>query len=129
MATLDRVLKLSPKLGEAHVLYGWMIMLRQYDFVRAEAEITQGLALSPNYTHGHHVYSHLLLNLGRYDESLVESRKFLELDPLFPAANLHLGQHYVAARQWELAITGTEDAGYGTELRQGAPPARGSISR
>ena len=62
-------------------------------------------ALSPNYTHGHHAYSHLLINLGRYDESLVESRIFVELDPLSPASSLHLGQPYVAARLWDLAIT------------------------
>lgn len=44
------------------------------------------------------------MNLGRFDESLQESQKLLELDPVSTAANLHLGNHYMAARQWDLAI-------------------------
>jgi Tfp pilus assembly protein PilF len=37
-------------------------------------------------------------------ESLVESRRNLELDPLSPATNLHLGWHFLNTRQYDQAI-------------------------
>jgi len=76
----------------------------QWDFAGAETEMRKGLALSPGYGTGHHWYSHLLMYQGRYAESMVEAKKMLELDPLSPAANLHMGYMYEAKRDWDLAI-------------------------
>src|SRR4029453_2519125 len=67
-------------------------------------EFKQGLELSPNFAEGHHEYSHLLLLLGRYDESLVESKKFLELDPVSESPIGHLAYHYWSSRQDDEAI-------------------------
>jgi hypothetical protein len=39
--------------------------------------------------------------MGRIDESLRESENFLELDPLSPDPNLHLGYHYLFSRQYD----------------------------
>jgi tetratricopeptide (TPR) repeat protein len=41
---------------------------------------------------------------GRFDESLVQSKLLLELDPVSPTPIGHLAHHYRAARQWDLAI-------------------------
>jgi len=43
--------------------------------------------------------------LGRIDESLAESQKFLEIDPVSEAPIGHLCYHYVYARQYDEAIT------------------------
>jgi eukaryotic-like serine/threonine-protein kinase len=99
-----RALELNPDMGEAHAMVGNVRMFRDWDFKGAEGEFKNAIALSPNYAPAHHWYSHLLMNLGRFDESLVESKRMLDLDPISPAANLHLGDHYLAARQWDLAI-------------------------
>ena len=43
--------------------------------------------------------------IGRTEQSLTESKRALELDPLSPSpTNLHLGWHYLYARQYDQAI-------------------------
>src|SRR5438046_5161641 len=75
-----------------------------WDWAGAEEEFKRAIELSPGYAEAHHMYSHLLLESGRIAESLTESKAFFELDPQSPAANLHLGYHYLAARQYDQAI-------------------------
>ena len=58
----------------------------------------------PNYTAAHHWYSHCLLPLGRTEESLAESKRALELEPLQLVVGIHLGWHYLYARQYDQAI-------------------------
>jgi len=52
----------------------------------------------------YHEYSHLLLFLGRFDDSFAQSRKFLELDPVSESPIGHLGYHYLRARRFTEAI-------------------------
>ena len=52
----------------------------------------------------HHWYSHCLLPLGRTAESLAESKRALELEPLELLVGIHLGWHYLYARQYDEAI-------------------------
>jgi len=105
IAAATRALELKPDMGEAHAMIGMLRLQRDWDFAAEEAEIKKGIALSPNYAPAHHWYSHLLIELGRFDESLVEAKKLLELDPVSPTPVGHLAYHYRAARQWDLAIT------------------------
>jgi TolB-like protein len=104
IAAVDRALELKPDMGEAHVMLGMLRSQRDWDFAGAEAEIKKGIALSPNYAAAHHWYSHLLIALGRFDESLVQAKLLMELDPVSPTPIGHLAYHYRAARQWDLAI-------------------------
>lgn len=103
MKALTNAIELRPDMGEPHVILGGALMGR-WDFVGAEAEMRKGLAMSPGYGAGHHWFSHLLMYIGRRDESMAEAKKMLELDPLSPAANLHMGYEYEATRQWERAV-------------------------
>jgi TolB-like protein/DNA-binding winged helix-turn-helix (wHTH) protein/tetratricopeptide (TPR) repeat protein len=103
-AAASRALELKPDMGEAHAILGFLRAERDWDFVGAEAEIKRGIALSPNYAPAHHWYSHLLIDLGRYDESLAETNKLIELDPISPTPIGHLAYQYLASRQWDLAI-------------------------
>ncbi len=104
IAAATRALELKPDMGEAHAMLGMLRLQRDWDFAGAEAEIKKGIALSPNYASAHHWYSHLLIELGRFDESLIEAKILLELDPVSPTPVGHLAYHYRAARQWDLAI-------------------------
>jgi len=54
--------------------------------------------------YAHHWYAHLLLSAGRHDEALVESRRALDLDPVSPIINLHLGWHYLYTKQNDRAL-------------------------
>src|SRR5258708_34570359 len=91
-------------MGEAHAILGQLRLERDWDFAGAEAEMKRGIALKPSYAPAHHWYSHLLIDLGRFDESLAETKKLMELDPVSFTPGEHLAYHYRAARQWDLAI-------------------------
>jgi tetratricopeptide (TPR) repeat protein len=104
IAAATRALELKPDMGEAHAMLGMLRLQKDWDFAGAEAEIKKGIALSPNYASAHHWYSHLLIELGRFDESLIEAKILLELDPVSPTPVGHMAYHYRAARQWDSAI-------------------------
>jgi len=100
----NKALQLDELLGEAHAALAEVLFYEDWNITGAEREFKRGIELSPSYGEGHHMYSHFLLAMGRIDESLVESKKFLDLDPLSPAPNLHLGYHYLYARQYDLSV-------------------------
>ncbi len=102
-AAAMKAMELDENLGEAHVSLA-MLKFGEWDFPGAETEFKRAIELNPNYAPGHHLYSHYLMAMGRADDSLRESLKLLELDPLSPAANLHLGVHYIVFRQFDRAI-------------------------
>ena len=70
--------------------------------------VQSAIELNPAYTNAHHWASHLYMAMGRVPESLEESRKALEIDPLDFYLNVHLGWHYVFAREPDRAIDSTE---------------------
>jgi TolB-like protein/DNA-binding winged helix-turn-helix (wHTH) protein len=75
-----------------------------WDWRAAEMACQRAIELNPSYGPAHHIYSHYFISTGRFAESLRESLRYLELDPLSPAAKTHLGMHYKMARQYDLAI-------------------------
>src|SRR6202022_3432258 len=102
--TATKALALDPALGEAHASLSQVLFYDDWDFTGTERELKRAIELSPSYAEAHHMYSHFLLAMGRIDESFVESETFLELDPLSPDPNLHLGYHYLFSRQYDKAI-------------------------
>ena len=99
-----KALSLDPQLAEAHAALAQVMLYDDWDFSGAEREFKRAIELNPNYAEGHHQYSHLLIMLGRFDESLAESKRFLELDPVSEAPIGHLAYHYLSARQYDQAI-------------------------
>ena len=79
-------------------------MVFELDWTGAERAFRRAIALNPNDVSAHHWYSHYLVSMGRFDESLAESQQALALDPLDVPMNAHLGFHFVQARQYDLAI-------------------------
>ena len=72
--------------------------------VGAEREFKRAFELNPSHAECHHQYSHLLLMLGRVNDSFVESKKYLELDPVSQSPISHLAYHYLYSRQYDDAI-------------------------
>jgi tetratricopeptide (TPR) repeat protein len=64
----------------------------EWDFAGAEQEYRRAIELSPNYATGHHWFAEMLAEQGRFDESLVEFKKALELDPF----SLAIGTDYAS---------------------------------
>jgi TolB-like protein/DNA-binding winged helix-turn-helix (wHTH) protein/Flp pilus assembly protein TadD len=99
-----RALELDSSLSDAHNSLAYVKLTYDWDWQGAEAEFKRSLELNPGYAHGHHWYAHLLLSSGRRDEALTESNRALELDPVSPIINLHLGWHYLYTRQYDRAL-------------------------
>jgi serine/threonine-protein kinase len=78
-----------------------------------ELNPTNGVAL--------HWRSHCFLALGRFDESARDAVRALDTDPVSVLLNIHLGEHYHLARQYDLAIEQYRKA---LELNPNHPNAR-----
>jgi TolB-like protein len=100
-----RALQLDKRSAEAHTSLAYTHLHYSWEWGSAEHEFKQALAISPNYAHAHHWYSHLLAAVGRVDESLAESRKLIELDPFDLINNVHLSWHHYMARAFPAAIS------------------------
>ena len=98
-------LQLDKRSAEAHTSMAYTHLHYSWDWKSSEHEFKQALAISPNYAHAHHWYSHLLTAVGRVDESLAESRKLIELDPFDLINNGHLSWHHYMAREFPAALS------------------------
>jgi TolB-like protein/DNA-binding winged helix-turn-helix (wHTH) protein/Tfp pilus assembly protein PilF len=103
-AAARKALEIDGTLAEAHASLANVHLFYDWDFVASEREFKRALDLDPDYTVAHHWYSHCLLVLGRKEESLDQSLRALELEPLSLVVNTHLGWHYFYSRQYDQAI-------------------------
>ncbi|MCO6510675.1 MAG: protein kinase [Aridibacter famidurans] len=101
-AYASKALEADPMLPEAHASLG-LVLHRSWEWTEAEREYKTAIGLKPNYADVRHWYSLLLRELGRFDESLVESKIAEQLDPLsgiiitnLAGAHLVLGDHVSA---------------------------------
>lgn len=99
-----KALALDANSAEAYSSLCSVATFYDWDWRAAETACLRAIELNPSYGPAHHMYSHYFISMGRFPESLLESLRYLELDPLSPAAKTHLGMHYKMARQYDLAI-------------------------
>jgi len=76
-----KALELDSTLAEAHIALGWISFSYDWDWAAAERELQAAIALSPGNTDAHRAYAHMLSNMGRHQEALVEAARARELDP------------------------------------------------
>jgi len=103
-AAAVKAIELDDTLAAAHTSLAFVMMNYDWDWAGAGKEFKRAIELNSNYDVAHHWYSHYLTALGRTQESLVESKRALELDQLGLNINAHLGWHYLYGRQYDLAI-------------------------
>jgi TolB-like protein/tetratricopeptide (TPR) repeat protein len=99
-----RALAIDNALGEAHASLAYITFFYDWDWAAAEKEFKRALELNPNNADTHHWYSHFLMGQGRIEESLTQSKRALELSPFDILFNIHLGWHYLYARQYDQAL-------------------------
>jgi TolB-like protein/Flp pilus assembly protein TadD len=99
-----RAVQLDDTLAEAHTSLGLAKFYYEFDWRGAEREFRRAIELRPEDSEAHHWYSHLLLAEGRAQESLKETQRALEIDPLSPELVGHLAWHYFLTRQYDLAV-------------------------
>jgi DNA-binding winged helix-turn-helix (wHTH) protein/Tfp pilus assembly protein PilF len=99
----ELALKDNPGLAEAHVAFGRVKMIFDWDWNAAEEAVRRALALDPSAASAHVLAGALLCSLGRYDEARETCSRALAIDPLSFAANLQVAACLYAAREWERA--------------------------
>jgi serine/threonine protein kinase/tetratricopeptide (TPR) repeat protein len=99
-----KALELDDSLAEAHTNLADTYLYYDWDFAKSDQEFQKAIALNANYPTAHQWYSECLYVTGRFDESIAEAKRALELDPLSVAINGSLGDAYFYARKYDLAI-------------------------
>ena len=99
-----KALEMNDRSAEAHASLGYALFNYDWDFSEAERELRRAIELDPAYSPAHHWYSHLLLPLGRTEESRIESLAALAIDPRDFIMNAHLAWHSFFARDYDPAI-------------------------
>jgi len=85
-----KALEIDPTLGEPHAALAGAKDLYERDLAGAEKEYKRAIELNPNYATAYHWYAETLAEQGRFDESLTQWKKALELDPF----SLAIGTDY-----------------------------------
>jgi TolB-like protein/Tfp pilus assembly protein PilF len=98
-AAVKKALELDDSLAEAHASLGLLAQL-QLDLERGNSEFERAIQLKPNYATAHHWFSLGLASLGRFDDSIAEGKRALELDPLSLIINADFGWIYFNAHRY-----------------------------
>ncbi len=102
-----RAVALDDTLSEAHTWLGAVHLLYDWEWRAAGRELERALELNPNSVEARIVYGNYLLAMERYEESLEEARRALDLDPfsLFVTAPPFGAQWMLTmAREYDRAI-------------------------
>jgi tetratricopeptide (TPR) repeat protein len=98
-----RALALDADLAAAHTVLGRIMLLRDWNWAAAEAEITRAVDLDPADPEARSTRALYLSFAGRLDEALAERQRVLQADPLNPQWLVYLGEEYTLARRYEEA--------------------------
>jgi TolB-like protein/DNA-binding winged helix-turn-helix (wHTH) protein/Tfp pilus assembly protein PilF len=107
----EQALKLDPTLSDAHLAMAQILHDLDFDFKRANAEITQALALDPGNSGAFRVAADLALTVGRFDEARQFAQQAVARDPLVVGnyralgdANFYSGRLEDAEGAWRKAL-------------------------
>jgi len=98
-----QALALDDNLAEAHTSLAYIKFWQEWDWGGAESEFKKAITLNPDYATAHQWYAEYLRLMGRFDESIAESNKALELDPLSLIINMEAGLPYYFQHQLDKA--------------------------
>ena len=99
----QRALAIDPTVADAHYALA-LVSLNERDWPTAESEFQQAIKLKPGYALAYDWYAWILAMMGRFDESFVQFKRGLEVDPLSLPINADLGQSYYWARRYDQSV-------------------------
>jgi len=105
MSYAEQALRLKPELAEGHAALAYAMLHYRREIPEAERLFSEAIRLNPRYGPAHHWYSHLLVATERMEESLAESKIYLNLDPADPMSQLHLMWHHLMAHNFDQAVS------------------------
>ena len=120
MRCVRKALEIDEALGEAHTSLAFLKWLYEWDRKGAEEEYKRAIAFSPNYANAHHWYAEMLATERRFDESIAESYKAEELDPLAPMITASFADRLLLAGRTDEALLEAKSA---LELDSSMPSA------
>ena len=100
----EKALSLDEDLAEPHAALALSKQLYEWDWEGAETEFKLTIAVNPNYATAHQWYGEFLSSMGRFDESISEVEKAVELDPLSISTNTARAVPYLASGRYTEAI-------------------------
>ncbi len=103
-AAAVHALQLDETLPEAHTALALIVQEHDWDWETAEKEFRRAIELNPNYATAHHWYAEHLMWRGRFNESLQESERARQLDPLSLIIAADNGAILYFSRQYDRAI-------------------------
>ena len=110
-ALLLKALELDPNSSDAHAAKGNLAMQADLDWVRAEAEFQQAIALNASNSTARFWYGELLGDLQRFGETRKQDLAVAELDPLWPQLRLMVAWTHGAQGDLGSAIDLCEELG------------------
>jgi len=99
-----QALQLDDSLAEAHQALANVKFLYDWDFPGADREFRRALDLNPNSVSARADYADYLIAMGRFDESIAERRRNLQMDPLAQRPIWALATGYYWAHRYDEAI-------------------------
>jgi serine/threonine protein kinase len=99
-----RALELDDSLAEAHTSLAFVKHKLERDWAGAEREFGRAIELDPEYIWAHSWYALFLAVMGRHQESLVEIKRALAVDPTSAQLNMVHGMVLYLARFYDRAV-------------------------
>jgi tetratricopeptide (TPR) repeat protein len=110
MEMANRAIELDEDAAEGYAARGYLENRALAAAEPVETDFQRALELSPNSADVHGWYGHLLTRERRYDEGLAESEIGIQLDPLAPGRWVGQALDAIAARRYDLAARGAQQA-------------------
>jgi len=112
-AAATRATELDDTLAEAHASLGYVALIFDWDWARAEHEFRRALELNPSLPRAHAGFAeYLLFKLGRADEATQELHRAYALDPLLPLSHGDLAWFLFLARRYTESIAAAHRVGH-----------------
>jgi len=99
-----KALEIDDTVSDAHASLAYVRMHYDWQWPASEEEFKRSIELNPSNAIAHHWYSHYLTAMGRNEESLAETKRAQELDPLDPVISIHLAWLYYNSHQFDSVI-------------------------
>ncbi len=97
-------LQRDEQFASAHISMGIIKMRYEWDWIGAEHEFKQAVALDPKDDIARYLYGSYLIAVGRFDEAQAEMKRAVELNPVEQLNLLGLGHSFYFAHQFEQSI-------------------------
>jgi tetratricopeptide (TPR) repeat protein len=107
---VTQALDYDPDLPEAHSALGAIYLFMDWNWAKAEGELTRALDLDPNAILTRNILGFCLAAQGRVDEALANIQRGAELDPLAAARRNELAMCYNAMGRYDKAIDAAKQA-------------------